>query len=244
MEPTKSTSWRKLTKSRCNVPSKFRQNLLAGRYCESNYECLSFNCTDNKCKGKSSGVSCSDHNECETGLGCIAEKAFPFSTTCNSFKKQGETCSSDYDCAPTMFCWYLTRSDFYSRSKKCMLKWSFAVNTTFGWAPLHYDTVKDILWNGQACSTGLAIPIYDDTTLDRPNAMCVNITKIVTDQGTYNKPNTDVPQCLAANKGSYCTYFYNTTHNFKTRCYCAADGSLGYCPLPSLAAMKTYTIFE
>lgn len=118
------------------------------------------------------------------------------------------------------------------------------MGATFGWAPLHYDTVKDILWNGQACATGLAIPIYDDTTLDRPNALCVNITKITTDQGTYLKPNTDVPQCLAANKGSYCSYHYNATHNFKTRCYCSADGSQGYCPLPSLNAMKTYKTFE
>lgn len=115
-----------------------------------------------------------------------------------------------------------------------MLKFSLPINSIFGWAPVYYDTVKDILWNGQVCSTGFAIPYYENITQTRPLGLCVNITKVVSDQGTYNNSKTDVPLCLAANKGSYCNYYYNSTDSFKTRCYCSADGSIGYCPLPNL----------
>jgi len=59
--------------------------------------------------------------------------------------------------------------------------YSLAVNATFGWAPVYYDTVKDILWNGRVCSTGYAIPIYDGTSTERPNGYCVNLTQVVTD---------------------------------------------------------------
>ena len=54
----------------------------------------------------------------------------------------------------------------------------------------------------------------------------------------------DVPMCLAANKGSYCYYYYDSASNFKTRCYCAGDGSIGYCPLPNRAAMLNFTKYE
>ncbi len=105
-------------------------------------------------------------------------------------------------------CWYQTRDDFYTRSKKCMTKYGLGINETFGWAPVYYDTVKDIQWNGQVCSSGIAIPVYDSETETRPLAMCVNVTKVKTDQGTYKNFETDVPKCFASNKGSYCYYYY------------------------------------
>ena len=45
-------------------------------------------------------------------------------------------------------CWYSTRDDFLTHTKKCIIKYSMAVNQTFGWAPVYYDTVKDVYWNG------------------------------------------------------------------------------------------------
>ncbi|CDW84482.1 UNKNOWN [Stylonychia lemnae] len=240
----KSSTWKKLTKSRCDSSAKFRQNLLPGRYCQSNYECSSFNCTDNICKGQASGTSCSYHDQCDSGLACIASKSFPFVTTCNSYKKQGEQCESTHDCDLKTVCWYVSREDFQTRTKKCMAKYQLPIGDNFGWAPVNYDTVKDILWNGQVCSTGFAIPFYENSTVTRPLGMCVNITKVVSDQGTYNNPISDVPKCLAANKGSFCNYFYNSVDSFKTRCYCAADGSLGYCPLPNFQAMRNFTAFD
>lgn len=126
-----------------------------------------------------------------------------------------------------------------------MIKYGLAINATFGWAPLYYDTVKDISWNGQVCSTGTAIPIYDsDTSANRPLGMCVNITKVASDQGTYSNFKTDVPKCMAANKGSYCYYYYDNTNSFKTRCYCGADGTIGYCPLPNFSAVNNLTLWE
>jgi hypothetical protein len=142
-------------------------------------------------------------------------------------------------------CWYFTRDDFFLRQKKCLQKYVLGINATFGWAPLFYDTVKDILYNGQLCSTGLAIPVYDtNSTTTRPKGMCVNITMVYTDQGTYTNPVTDVPRCLSSNKGSYCNYYYDNSNSFKTRCFCGADGSIGYCPLPNKEALSNFTNLE
>ena len=82
-DESKSVTWRRMVESQCEPIQAARQNLLPGRYCESNYECLSFNCTDNKCKGSLSGSSCSEHQQCEAGLGCIPKTSFPFMTTCD-----------------------------------------------------------------------------------------------------------------------------------------------------------------
>lgn len=39
----------KLIKAKCEKREQLRSNLLAGRYCESDYECKSFKCKDNRC---------------------------------------------------------------------------------------------------------------------------------------------------------------------------------------------------
>ena len=54
-EPGKSVTWKRLVEAKCEPVSNFRQNLLPGRVCSTNYECLSFNCTDSKCKGRPIG---------------------------------------------------------------------------------------------------------------------------------------------------------------------------------------------
>ena len=53
--PYKSPTWRKQTIAKCEPLTAYRQNLLPGRDCSSNYECQSFNCLDSRCKGKVSG---------------------------------------------------------------------------------------------------------------------------------------------------------------------------------------------
>ena len=59
--PYKSPVWRKQTIAKCEKYEAFGYNLLPGRTCYSDSQCLSFNCNDRKCKGYSSGTSCSSH---------------------------------------------------------------------------------------------------------------------------------------------------------------------------------------
>jgi hypothetical protein len=108
-------------------------------------------------------------------------------------------------------CWYYSRDDFRNqRLKRCILKYSKPVDSIFGWAPVHYDTAKDILHNGKLCQTGVAVPIGANNTSGlRPQALCVNVTSVNTDQGFYQNFQTEVPQCLVANKGSQCIYNYS-----------------------------------
>jgi hypothetical protein len=143
--------------------------LLPGRICESNYECLSFNCTAGTCKGASSGTSCAAHEECDIGLGCIPLSSWPYTTTCNALSGSGNTCTTHYDCDTASLCWYATRADFYSATKTCIAMFSLNETATFGWAPIYYDDIKDSLWHGQLCTTGIAFPVYDSSD-PRPQA--------------------------------------------------------------------------
>jgi hypothetical protein len=107
--PHKSPTWRKQTIAKCEPHEAFKQHLLPGRNCSSNYECQSFDCLDNKCKGKSSGVSCSGHADCDPGLACLGRKRFPYDTQCNQLKKIGDFCDSNEDCINEALCWYSSR---------------------------------------------------------------------------------------------------------------------------------------
>jgi hypothetical protein len=90
-----------------------------------------------------------------------------------------------------------------------MAKYGLDNNATFGWAPKHYNSIKDVLFNGRACRSGLAVPIskFNSTSDTRPEGLCVSFDSIVTDVGTYVNPETDAPQCFAV-AGSYCQYLY------------------------------------
>ncbi len=75
----------------------------------------------------------------------------------------------------------------------------------------------------------------------------MNVTSVLTDQKEYNGFQSEVPKCVAANKGSYCEYNYrysNKDFSFKIRCVCAPDGSVGYCPLPNHQALTRHALLE
>ena len=182
-------------------------------------------------------------------MACIADADFPYPTNCTSLKKANTACNDDYECEANTLCWYPSRHDFYYGNKTCMMKYNLASNSTFGWAPKYYDTVKDLLYNGQFCKSGIAMPLNDlNTSLtliqnisgfydNRPQGLCVDIVSVRTDLGLYTDFQNDVPECVSQDLGSYCQYHYHyekiLTRSIKTRCACAADGSIGYCPIPN-----------
>mmetsp|Transcript_7233 Transcript_7233/g.6349 ORF Transcript_7233/g.6349 Transcript_7233/m.6349 type:complete len:180 (+) Transcript_7233:1-540(+) len=88
VDPYRSQAYKHLTKSKCEPLAFFRRDLNPGRICESNFECTNFNCTDFVCKGKESGDNCYDHLECDIGLSCIADRDYPYETTCKSYRQK------------------------------------------------------------------------------------------------------------------------------------------------------------
>ncbi len=135
-----------------------------------------------------------------------------------------------------------------------MLKYSLPINATFGWAPVYHDMLKDVLFNGQLCKTGLAVPFngtligdlaQNNSQHTRMVGLCVNVTSVKTDQKLYSDFTYEAPKCVAANKGSMCYYNYqynDKDYNFRLRCACSSDGSIGYCPLPNLQTLRDHSL--
>eukprot|EP00349_Pseudokeronopsis_sp_Brazil_P000100 CAMPEP_0202957058 /NCGR_PEP_ID=MMETSP1396-20130829/1496_1 /ASSEMBLY_ACC=CAM_ASM_000872 /TAXON_ID= /ORGANISM="Pseudokeronopsis sp., Strain Brazil" /LENGTH=96 /DNA_ID=CAMNT_0049674351 /DNA_START=602 /DNA_END=892 /DNA_ORIENTATION=- len=89
-----------------------------------------------------------------------------------------------------------------------MTKFALKEGAFFGWANHHYDTEKDMLYNGRVCETGLAIPItFSNSSLNdsHPLGQCVKIYSVETDQGSFS--NEETATCMAVNPGSYCYYY-------------------------------------
>ena len=145
MRLAKSSSYMRTTEARCMDNAKFRKNLLAGRKCESDFECLSHDCQSGFCKGKSSGKSCASHEECDAGLACNPQSDFPYNTFCQGFKNIDEPCMDDFECTANMVCWYRSTDDLYKRTRRCMTYYGLANGTTFGWATTHHDQHLDVL---------------------------------------------------------------------------------------------------
>ncbi|TNV73254.1 hypothetical protein FGO68_gene12340 [Halteria grandinella] len=242
-DPLKSPTFQRLTKATCETT--YNRNLLPGRKCTSNFQCQSFVCEEQKCKGYSSGASCYKHEQCDIGLACISKGAFPYATTCDSLRKIGDQCEEDVECQQTSVCWYQTRGDFYQSKKSCIVKYGLSDNQTFGWAPKHYETYQDVLYNGRLCQSGFAVPYYDSNDT-RPLGLCTTFTNVYTDQGNFTM--NQAAQCMVSNLASYCQYHYTTPTGIenvvKIRCACPADGSIGYCPLPSIEAMRKYSLYD
>lgn len=182
------------------------------------------------CRGKRSGESCSDSNQCDPTLACIPDHLFPHTTRCASYTALGGVCESDYECSLGSMCWYDSPAQFALRTKSCIPKYSYGPNTIFGWASVYYDPMRDIIHNGQLCASGIAFPIQNSPD-ELPHARCAHIYKLSTNEDNF----TDIDQpvkCLASTQGSYCNYYYTEEDYFELACHCGMDGGVGYCPLP------------
>ena len=60
------------------------------------------------CKGAVDEMTCIDHYQCDVGCGCIKDTKWPYASTCQELRKDGEHCIMDEDCAIDHFCWYKT----------------------------------------------------------------------------------------------------------------------------------------
>ena len=74
-------------------------------------------------------------------------------------------CDSDYECQNNQFCWYPNKEHSEGNRKTCMLLYSQADGSKFGWkakaSSTESPTEKDFEMNGKYCESGLAYPISD-----------------------------------------------------------------------------------
>ena len=67
----------------CLSADDFRRDLLPGKNCTYDTQCLSSSCNIlGICAGKTINEPCSETNECNIGLACISDKKWPFGTNC------------------------------------------------------------------------------------------------------------------------------------------------------------------
>lgn len=61
---------------------------------------------------------------CGVGLGCIANKEWPYVTTCKWLRNETDECNSDYECQLDNYCWYPTVAAAKAGKKSCMEMYS------------------------------------------------------------------------------------------------------------------------
>jgi hypothetical protein len=92
--------------------------LLAGRDCESGFECYSGSCEDGRCTGLTKGDYCAVNNDCGANMFCKKQSVWPYRAKCNGLLGDMEICSSDNDCQARYFCWYATVAEKASAIKR------------------------------------------------------------------------------------------------------------------------------
>lgn len=88
-------------------------NLFPGQACSANNQCLSDDCTNGVCVGKTENENCYFHETCGVGLYC----AVPSTTEAGKCKKQkpvDQQCSSDEECENDSGCLFQKCTKYYS----------------------------------------------------------------------------------------------------------------------------------
>ena len=100
-----------------------KQQLNPGRSCSVASQCKSRNCQE-VCIGYEKGGACYEHADCVEGFYCHQDEVWPFKTICKEYLEDSEVCTEDYQCAITHFCWYKSKADKDSETRKCMEMYS------------------------------------------------------------------------------------------------------------------------
>ncbi|CDW79579.1 UNKNOWN [Stylonychia lemnae] len=239
------------TQKHCEDITTFQQQLQNGRKCQVSAQCLSNTCdeTTGKCIGKTEGVSCSSHEECNVGLACNPDTGFPFATTCKKMFTSG-ICANDNECDYTHFCWPSLPN---SKQRECLQLFSQEMGKMFG---VLYDDLKSLLENsleaGKYCKSGIAA-----ISTNKSIATCVEIDKITTNINR-NDVNSTTPisspyYCsLEDEHFKACKYWYKSGTGVNQYsliateyCDCSLDEglnnkSIGICPYPGQDQLDTY----
>jgi len=111
-------------------------------------------------------------------------------------------CTEDYQCEVSHYCWYASKEDRESETKKCMELYSKPAGTKFGWHQESQSGVKATLaeytQNGKYCVQGLAFP------LSETEAQCTKTDEIHFDNVVTNAPYN----CTATDPNKKCQIWY------------------------------------
>lgn len=135
-----------------------------GRKCSNPSHCISMNCEDGTCTGKTDKQSCSSHEDCHAGMFCSRNPEYPFTSSCKNFKTSYEQCTETEECQHNFYCWYADINDSplfgENPEMKCLPLYSQPVGTKFGWDQKDFSkdpTFEDFELNGKYCKSGLAM---------------------------------------------------------------------------------------
>ena len=100
-----------MTEVNCVPNTFYAQNLNNGRSCTDSSQCVSRNCNNGICQGLELGEYCTQHADCHAGLYCQPQKPWPYQSICALANNNYAECTSDYECLPSAYCWYVQLSD-------------------------------------------------------------------------------------------------------------------------------------
>jgi hypothetical protein len=167
------------------------------------------------CLGVQDGETCIDHYQCDVGYGCIKEVTWPFASTCEKLRKQGEQCIVDQDCEIDHFCWYVSPDDAKAGQKQCLKMYKMDEFSEFGYlkdpkAEFKYQMQENMKY-GKYCKSGMAV--IDEAN----NSMkCVKIGSVMTNSDAYATKKESPYECkihdgegnAADDFESACKYYY------------------------------------
>lgn len=167
------------------------------------------------CKGAVNEETCIDHYQCDVGLGCMKSTVWPFASTCQTLRKDGEQCIMDEDCAIDHICWYKTPEKAQSNSKQCISMYSADDFSVFGYvkdpnSDFKYQMHENMKY-GRICKSGMVVINESESKME-----CVQIGNVQTNKDGYAS-NQDVPYECRVHDGEgngvddfneACKYYY------------------------------------
>ncbi|CDW84527.1 UNKNOWN [Stylonychia lemnae] len=233
----------KKTLTYCTNVASFMQNLRPGRTCKYDQQCKSRDCNEKQCRGLIQNSFCNSHDDCAAGLYCRDSINWPYESKCsaqrgqskNQFQiillRQYETCTTDYECQNSLFCWYASSTDRKLNQTKCLPMYSQPINTIFGWSTTDRNIsrtleliIDDFELNGKYCQSGLAHPV------DVYTARCAVASSVYgypinsTTGSTLVKPYV----CDPTDVNKKCKIIIDTTGLNSTQLQYASQGKRGY----------------
>ncbi|CDW78942.1 UNKNOWN [Stylonychia lemnae] len=237
-----SQIYMKNTQGRCMNVNDFRNELLPGRNCSYDTQCLSGTCNSaGVCSGKAINEPCAENSECEINLACIPSKTFPWQTICRKYLYEGDSCENDYQCGINMICTPPNSTASFNDANVCMKKYDLVDGSVTGYKIYKSDVYSDSLRNGLKCRSGIC------RMRTATECQCFSIVNVTTDYGLQS--DSTFYKCTAMSQYNHCQYYYVHDEDndgvqnlgyLRMNCQCSMDGSVGYCPMPGQSKLIEY----
>mmetsp|Transcript_41783 Transcript_41783/g.55064 ORF Transcript_41783/g.55064 Transcript_41783/m.55064 type:complete len:91 (+) Transcript_41783:508-780(+) len=78
--------------------------------------------------------ACHKHEDCVEGTYCHDTTEWPYKSECMPYREDGDVCDEDFQCSITHYCWFASKEDKVSDTRRCMELYSQEIGTKFGWS--------------------------------------------------------------------------------------------------------------